>query len=117
MEVEILAKSMKPHNICDVLRDLLQSVQFKKREKHPWRSVNCSKVAGLKPATLLQSIKLLPPNYHRIKYARERVFTSAYFPCRDDIKDSVLLRENTGQRKPVFLHILYMQGHFGQTII
>ena len=54
MEVEILAKSMKPHNICDVLRDLVAFVQFKKREKHPWRIVNCSKVAGLKPATLLQ---------------------------------------------------------------
>ena len=25
-----------------------------KREKHPWRSVNFSKVAGLKPATLLK---------------------------------------------------------------
>ena len=54
------------------------------------------------------TIKLLPTNYHRIKYVRERVFTSAYFPCRDDIKDSVLLRENTGQRKPVFSHILYI---------
>ena len=29
-------------------------VQFKKREKHPWRNVNYSKVAGLKPATLLK---------------------------------------------------------------
>ena len=25
--------------ICDVLRDLVPFVQFKKREKHPWRSV------------------------------------------------------------------------------
>ena len=32
--------------ICDVLRDLVPFVQFKKREKHPWRSVNFSKVAG-----------------------------------------------------------------------
>ena len=31
--------------ICDALRDLVQFVQFKKREKHPWRSVNFSKVA------------------------------------------------------------------------
>ena len=32
--------------ICDVLRGLVPFVQFKKREKHPWRSVTCSKVAG-----------------------------------------------------------------------
>ena len=32
--------------ICDALRDLLPFVQFKKREKHPWRSA--------KPATLLK---------------------------------------------------------------
>ena len=40
--------------ICGALRDLLPFVQFEKREKHPWRSVNFSKVAGLKPATLLK---------------------------------------------------------------
>ena len=28
------------------------------------------------------------------------------FPCKDRIKDSVLVRENTGQRKTVFWHIL-----------
>ena len=33
--------------IFDALRDLVPFVQFKKREKHPWRSVNFSKVAGL----------------------------------------------------------------------
>ena len=30
--------------ICDALRDFMQSVQFKKREKFPWRSVTFSKV-------------------------------------------------------------------------
>ena len=40
--------------ICGALRDLIPFVQFKKRKKHPWRSVNFSKVAGLKPATLLK---------------------------------------------------------------
>ena len=30
----------------DVLRDLVPFVQFKKREKYPWRSVTFSKVAG-----------------------------------------------------------------------
>ena len=34
---------------CGVLRDLVPFEQFKKREKHPWRSVNFSKVAGFKP--------------------------------------------------------------------
>ena len=28
------------------LRDLVPFVQFKKREKHPWKSVTFSKVAG-----------------------------------------------------------------------
>ena len=32
--------------ICSALRDLVPFVQFKKREKHLWRSVNFSKVAG-----------------------------------------------------------------------
>ena len=30
---------------CGALRDLVPFVQFKKREKHPWKSVNFSKVA------------------------------------------------------------------------
>ena len=34
---------------CDVLRDLVPFVQFKKREKHPWRSVTF----GLLKVTLL----------------------------------------------------------------
>ena len=33
-------------NSCGALRDLVPFVQFKKREKHPSRSVNFSKVAG-----------------------------------------------------------------------
>ena len=32
--------------ICDALRDLVAFVQFKRREKHTWRSVNFSKVTG-----------------------------------------------------------------------
>ena len=38
--------------ICGALRDLVLFVQFKQREKQPWRSVNFSKT---KPATLLKS--------------------------------------------------------------
>ena len=29
-------------HICDALRDLVPFVQFKKREKHPWKSVKFS---------------------------------------------------------------------------
>ena len=32
-------------NKCDALRDLAPFTQFKKREKHSWRSVTFSKVA------------------------------------------------------------------------
>ena len=41
-------------SICGALRGLVPFVQFKIREKHPWRSVNFSKIADLKPATLLK---------------------------------------------------------------
>ena len=41
---------------CDVLSDLVPLVQFKKREKHPWRSVDFSNVAGFYPATFLKVI-------------------------------------------------------------
>ena len=33
-------------NICVALRDIVPCGQFKKREKHPWRSVAFSKVAS-----------------------------------------------------------------------
>ena len=33
--------------MSDDLRDLVPFVQFKKREKHPWRNVTFRKVAGL----------------------------------------------------------------------
>ena len=32
--------------MCDALRNLVPFVQFKKREKNPWGSVNFSKFAG-----------------------------------------------------------------------
>ena len=34
------------YSICDALRDLVPYVQFKKREKHSWRSVTFSKVTA-----------------------------------------------------------------------
>ena len=40
--------------MCGALGDLVSFMQFEKREKHPWRNINFSKVAGLKLATLLK---------------------------------------------------------------
>ena len=39
---------------CGALRDLIPLVQFKKREKHPWRSVTYSKAAGFSLQLLLK---------------------------------------------------------------
>ena len=39
--------SKRKWTICDVLRHLVPFVQFKKREKYPWRCVTFDKVAGL----------------------------------------------------------------------
>ena len=45
---------------CDALRDFVSFVQFKKREKKPWRSVTFSKVAGFStpPCLFLTFFKL-----------------------------------------------------------
>ena len=50
--------------ICDTLRDLVPFAQSKKREEHPWRSVNFSKVAEFRHdnsrfAILLDSLQLI----------------------------------------------------------
>ena len=37
---------MKRASIQDELRDLVSFVHFKKQEKHPWRNVTISKIAG-----------------------------------------------------------------------
>ena len=44
--VEFLLDRVCRGAICGALRNLVPFVQFKKREKHPWMSVNFSKVAG-----------------------------------------------------------------------
>ena len=41
--------------ISGVLRDLVPFVQFRKREKRPWRSVNFSKVAGFSNFTRINA--------------------------------------------------------------
>ena len=40
--------------VLNALRDLVSFVQFKKRDKHPWRSVTFNKVAGFSLLTLLE---------------------------------------------------------------
>ena len=45
--------------ICDALRDLVPFVQFKKRKKHPWRSVTFSKVPGFINKTMSLLIEYL----------------------------------------------------------
>ena len=49
-------------NIWDALRDLVPFVQFKKREKHPWRNVTFKPVTFLK-VTLLYGCFLRHLNY------------------------------------------------------
>ena len=49
---------------CDPLRDLVPFAQFKKREKHPWKSATFSKVVSWKPATLLK-VTLLHRSFPR----------------------------------------------------
>ena len=43
VKVKVRVRSLQK---CGALRDLVAFVQFKKREKYPWRSVNFSKVVG-----------------------------------------------------------------------
>ena len=48
--------------ICDALRDLVPFVRFKKREKHPWRSVTFSKVAGFSLKGVVRTVSKRPIN-------------------------------------------------------
>ena len=43
---------------CDALRDLVPFVQFKKREKHPWRNVNLSTKSNAPPWMFFTFFKL-----------------------------------------------------------
>ena len=50
--------------VYNALRDLVPFVQFRKREKNPWRSVAFSKLSGLSLLTLLK-VTLLHGNFSR----------------------------------------------------
>ena len=53
MANQTCTKTQNKRPKCDALSDLVPFVQFKKREKHPWKSVNFSKVAGFKVPQIL----------------------------------------------------------------
>ena len=40
---------------CDGLHELVPLVQFKKREKHPWKSFTFNKVAGSNTSSVLKA--------------------------------------------------------------
>ena len=46
LSVKIILLQKKELHICDALRNLLPFVEFKKRQKHPWRSLTFGKVTG-----------------------------------------------------------------------
>ena len=46
MQSCVADSQIDPNDICGGLRDLVPPVQYKKREKHWWRIVTFSKVAG-----------------------------------------------------------------------
>ena len=53
--------SVKDHRqraLCDILRDLVPLVQFKKREKHPWRSLTFSTKSNTPPWVFFTFLKL-----------------------------------------------------------
>ena len=53
----------------DALHDLVSFVQFKKRGRHPWRSVTNSKIAGLSlRLDSLLKVKLMSINVQYSKY-------------------------------------------------
>ena len=44
LEAEKMMQKIKVRLQCDALHDLVPFVQFKKREKYPWKGVTFSKV-------------------------------------------------------------------------
>ena len=53
---------------------------------------------------------------HYVKHARARFSLPRIFSYKDRIKDSVLMWENAGQRKPEFWHILRSNTNFWKYI-
>ena len=66
--------------ICDALHDLVPYVQFKKLEKHPWRSVNFSKFRFFKLYKWYQIAQ-------RITYSNAAIstFIKGWYPQKEKI--------------------------------
>ena len=72
--------------ICGALRDLVAFVQFKKREKNPWRSVNFSKERNKKPCSF------------KVAYLFHRTSCSNFF-----LKSTMLNAQKDLQRSHSFM--------------
>ena len=77
---------------CDALRDLVPVVQFKKREKHPWRSINL-------PATLLK-VTLLHGCFSR------------FLNCTNGTKSRNAAHINVYLRCPLYSNLISLLFHF-----
>ena len=62
-------------------------------------------------ALCILSIVFFEQKIHLVKYARERVFSNPYFLV---LQILFLIGDNTGQRRPVFSHILHRGQHLNQ---
>ena len=72
---------------CRALRGLVVFVQFKKREKPPWRSVNFSKVAGFsKWYQIVQRITYLDFSNVNLKFLTFRSLKSKLQSCQNEKK-------------------------------
>ena len=58
-------------------------------------------------ALCISSIAIFEQRIQYAKYAGIRFSLTRIFLCNGKIVNSVLIRENTGHRKPVFSHILH----------
>ena len=79
---------------------MVSFVQFKKREKHSWKSVNFSKVAGLRPATLLKAALLHECFLNCTNDTKSRKASHMQKCIKKMLKSSVLVRPPF-LRKPI----------------
>ena len=73
--MQTVNNQMVKYLICGALLDLVAFVQFKKREKHPWRSVNFSTKIHTPPWVFFTFFKLYKCNQiaQRITYNQSEV--------------------------------------------
>ena len=74
-----IKKSVKLTYLCDALLDLVLFLRFKRREKHPWRNVSFSKVAGLKITLLHRCFSLFLNGTHGTKLRKASHITPQTF--------------------------------------